>query len=64
MWPQYDPENSGYVDKIEAQNFVNDVLVQKGKSKLQNFIFFNQVFVQVDTEGDGSISKLGMINLV
>jgi len=40
-WAQYDPESTGSIDKIEAHNFVNEVMLQKGKNKLSNLIQFN-----------------------
>lgn len=41
LWPQFDIENSGFLDKIEAQNFANEVLIMNGKRKMQNNFFFN-----------------------
>ena len=38
LWSKYDTENSGLVDKIEAQNFVNEVLTSMGQNKMQSVI--------------------------
>lgn len=34
LWPQFDNENTGMLDKIEALNFTNEVLIMKGKRKM------------------------------
>lgn len=64
MWSKYDPESLGYVDKIEAQNFVNEVFNKLGKSSMSNAISFNKYFIQFDKVGDGSITKDGLIQLL
>lgn len=34
LWPQFDNANTGVLDKIEALNFTNEVLIMKGKRKM------------------------------
>lgn len=63
LWSKYDTENSGFVDKIEAMNFVNEVLSFKGQGKVKIFEF-NQHFDLVDIKGEGSISKKDMKSLL
>lgn len=41
LWPQFDFENTGFLDKIEAQNFTNEVLIMMGKGKMQSAFQFN-----------------------
>lgn len=64
LWSAYDTENTGFVDKIEAQNLINDALVQKGKPKLSNFVLYNQLFSQLDASKEGQISFDGLIILL
>lgn len=53
LWPQFDNENTGMLDKIEALNFTNEVLIMKGKRKMQSTFQFNQLFEQYDVDGEG-----------
>ena len=64
LWSQFDTENTGFLDKIEALNFINEVLVLNGKRKIQNNCFFNQQFDQYDADGEGQLSKKDIITLV
>ena len=63
LWGQYDEDDTGQIDKIEAQNFVNEVIQAWGNKPIV-VQSFNSYFDQVDTIKEGSITKKQMIELL
>lgn len=56
IWNQYDTDRSGFLDKQETLNLLDDVVSAQGKKQtsMEEFVRF---FDEFDVNGDGVISK-------
>eukprot|EP00357_Protocruzia_adherens_P009718 CAMPEP_0115005526 /NCGR_PEP_ID=MMETSP0216-20121206/19927_1 /TAXON_ID=223996 /ORGANISM="Protocruzia adherens, Strain Boccale" /LENGTH=85 /DNA_ID=CAMNT_0002371875 /DNA_START=846 /DNA_END=1103 /DNA_ORIENTATION=- len=64
IWPRYDVDNNGYLDKVEAKKFVIDMLESSGQTFDQGVYetMFKEVMDRGEGEaGDGRISKEEMV---
>ena len=64
IWNEYDADNNGWLDKNEMRLFVIDILYNQKLGKQYNEPDFEKVFQQFDTDGDGRISKIEMLNFL
>ena len=62
-WDQYDPDNTGRIDKDKTRKFLEDKLQAFGVETL-NDDTFEATFKQYDLEGIGTINKDNFIDLL
>lgn len=60
IWDKYDLDRNGTLDITEARLFIKDTLgaLKKKNQKIENFV--SSVFVQIDKNRSGSITKYEM----
>ena len=66
IWEEHDKDNSGFLDKLEAQEFVQHTLQYLDSSRLAEFngSKFNEGFRKFDKDGNGVIQKSEMSEFV
>ena len=58
IWLQYDNDNSGYLDKEEAREFVRHTMVEMfDNTNALDDSEFETAFVEFDADGSGTIEK-------
>lgn len=63
LFEKYDTDRSGFLDRFETRNLVNEVLVDQGKLR-SSYSAFNSFFEEFDLNGDGKLSRREMANFV
>ena len=63
IFQKYDVDRSGVLEKRECLNVVNDILTQKDLPRA-SIAQFNRYFAEVDTNGDGILSREEMTKFV
>ena len=63
IWSKYDIDNSGVLDKIEAANFLNEILMAQelGPPTMEQF---NRFFSEFDINNDGVIQRSEMARFI
>jgi Ca2+-binding EF-hand superfamily protein len=56
LWENYDFENCGYLDKIEAANLVTEIM-QNNNMVIPNVDQINSAFLRFDINDTGNIDK-------
>ena len=66
IWEEHDRDNSGFLDKSEAQEFVQHTLKYLDSSRLAEFegSKFDEGFKKFDKDGNGVIQKREMSEFV
>jgi Ca2+-binding EF-hand superfamily protein len=63
IFNKYDKDKSGYLEKIEVINMLNEILLNQGRQKT-TISQFNRFFAEFDDNGDGVISRGECYNFV
>ena len=63
IWGKFDTDNSGALDKLETQKFLNEFMKLKGKPGV-TINQFNTFFKKFDENGDGEIEKGEMAKFI
>ena len=66
MWTKYDNDGKGYLDKKEAQPFLDEVaqIIEQSRAKSYVRKDFNQMFEEFDEDKNGFLSKNEMAILI
>lgn len=57
IWKNYDKDNSGFLDKQEAKNFIKNTLSEMGEDGEFSEADFEACFREFDKDGNGAISR-------
>ena len=62
MWNEYDADQNGYLDKGEAQPFLDEVagVIDAQRAKNYNKLQFDEMFDSFDEDQNGFLSKAEM----
>lgn len=64
VWAAYDTDKSGDLDKFEAKNFVQHLLVQLGQVAVFTDETFDALFEAIDTDKNGTLDKAEVSNFI
>ena len=66
LWEQHDVDKNGYLDKVEAKKFLDEIskVICQDRAKFYNPDNFETLFEQFDDDGNGFLSKSEMCTFI